>query len=163
VGQGQTVDATSLRFKQYTRWAGNGEIGLHHTFSDSVGATKLFAEMTFAQNMDRGVKYGFALPPIPSSIGASATNLSERNVWVRFEQDITHWSTLGFRWDQYSPDTSVSDNARDTFAVVAVAHFTPWLQLMAEYDHAIDHVHPASGKSTDKQIDVGSAVLQARF
>ena len=82
---------------------------------------------------------------------------------MRLEQDITHWATLGVRWDEYTPDTSQSDDARDTFGVVAVAHFTPWLQAMLEYDHAIDHVHPSGKPAPDKQIDMGSAVLQARF
>jgi hypothetical protein len=162
-GVGQTVDASALRFKQFQRAAFNGELGLHHTFSDAVGATKLFAEVTLAQNLDRGVHYTFALPSIPSPISAGVTNLQERSVWVRLEQDMSRWATLGVRWDEYTPDTSQSDDARDTFAVVGVVHFTPWLQTMLEYDHAIDHVH-APGKATpDKQIDVGSAVLQARF
>ena len=33
--------------------------------------------------------------------------------------------TLGVRWDEYTPDTSLSDDARDTFGVVGVVHFTP--------------------------------------
>jgi hypothetical protein len=162
-GYGQVVNANQLRFKQFTRWAANGELGLHHVFSPSVGATKIFAEVTFAQNLDRGVHYSFALPAIPSDINAPVVSLNERSIWARLEQDLSHWFTLGFRWDEYTPDTSMSDNARDTFGGVAAIHFTPWLQGMIEYDHVIDHVHAAGKQATDQQIEVGSGVLQARF
>jgi hypothetical protein len=162
-GYGQVVNASELRFKQFIRWGVNGELGLHHTFSKSLGATKLFAELTFAQNLDRGVNYSFALPAIPTNINAPVVNLDERSIWVRVEQDFTQWTTLGVRWDQYTPDTGLSNNARDTIAVVAVAHFTPWLQAMGEFDHAIDHVHAPGTVATDKQIETVSGVLQARF
>jgi hypothetical protein len=162
-GVGETIDTTELRFKQFQRWAGNGEINLRHTFSPNVGATKIFAEATFAQNMDRGVHYAFAVPAIPSVITANVTNLKERSLWVRLEQDLSRWATLGVRWDEYTPDVSLGSNARDTFGVVGVSHFTPWLQLMLEYDHAIDHVHPTGAPAPNKLIDMGSAVLQARF
>jgi hypothetical protein len=162
-GVGQTVDPVELRFKQFQRWAGNGEINLRHTFSETVGATKIFAEATFAQNMDRGVHYAFALPAIPATITSNVTNMKERSLWVRLEQDLSKWATLGLRWDEYTPDISQTSNARDTFGVVGVAHFTPWLQAMLEYDHAIDHVHPNGAPAPDRLIDMGSAVLQARF
>jgi hypothetical protein len=162
-GEGQNVNAMNLEFKQFVRWAGNGELNLRHTFSESVGATKIFSEVTFAQNMDRGVHYGFAVPAIPTPFTANVVNLKERSVWVRLEQDFSKWVTLGGRWDEYTPDTSLASNARDTFAVVGVIHFTPWLQTMIEYDHAIDHVHPSGAPAPDKVIDSASGVLQARF
>ncbi len=162
-GYGQVVSAAQLRFKQFIRWAANGELGFHHTFSPDVGATKVFAEITFAQNLDRGVHYSFALPAIPTNINAPVASLNERSIWARLEQDLSRWVTIGFRWDQYTPDTSQSDDARDTFGGVAVLHFTSWLQLMAEYDHAIDHVHARGLQAADQQIEIGSGVLQGRF
>jgi hypothetical protein len=163
VGYGQVVSTAALRFKQFTRSAANVELGLHHTFSPKVGATRLFAEVTFAQNLDRGVHYAFALPAIPTNINAPVVSLNERAIWVRLEQDLSRWFTLGVRWDEYTPDTSLGNNARDTFGAVAVFHFTPWLQAMLEYDHAIDHVHQSGKQETDQQIEIGSGVLQARF
>jgi Phosphate-selective porin O and P len=161
-GVGEVVNATALRFKQFYRWAANGELGLHHKFGD-VGWTKIFAEVTFAQNFDRGVHYAFALPAIPANIDAPVASLNERNVWVRLEQDLTHWTTLGVRWDEYTPETSLSNDARDTVGVVGVIHFTSWLQTMLEYDHIIEHVHAPGTVATDAQIEMGSGVLQARF
>ena len=41
---------------------------------------------------------------------------------------------------------------------------TKGLQLMLEFDHAIDHVHAATATVTpNRQIETGSFVLQARF
>ena len=162
-GYGQAVNAAELRFKQFIRWAANGELGLHHTFSPNVGATKIFAEVTFAQNLDRGVHYAFALPAIPTNIDAPVASMNERSIWARLEQDLSRWVTLGFRWDEYTPDTSQTDNARDTFAGVGVVHFTSWLQAMLEYDHVIDHVHARGTQATDQQIEIGSGVLQVKF
>jgi hypothetical protein len=162
IGVGEAINASALRFKQFVRWAANGELGLHHRFGE-IGMTKIFAEVTFAQNFDRGVHYAFALPAIPANISAPVASLNERNVWVRAEQDLTAWATLGLRWDEYTPDTALSNDARDTFGIVAVAHFTPWLQMMLEYDHIIEHVHAPGTVAADAQIEMGSGVLQARF
>jgi hypothetical protein len=161
-GYGQVVNAAALRYKQFGRWAVNGELGVHGKTSD-LGTTRAYAEVTFAQNMDRGVYYSFALPPIPANISGPVASLNERSVWIRVEQDMTRWATLGVRWDEYTPDTSQSNDARDTFGVVGVFHFNAWLQAMLEYDHAIDHVHARGAQTTDAQIETGSLVLQARF
>lgn len=161
-GVGQEVNAAALRFKQFNRWAANGEVGIH-AFYPGLGNTKMYAEITFAQNLDRGVHYAFALPAVPANINAPVVSLDERNLWARIEQDLTHWVTLGVRWDEYTPDTSQSNDARDTFGVVGVVHYNDWLQTMLEYDHAIDHVHAAGTVATDQQIEMGSGVLQARF
>jgi hypothetical protein len=161
-GYGQAINPSELRFKQFVRWAANGEIGIH-AVSPELGATKMYAELTFAQNLDRGLYYSFALPAIPANIGAPVASLNERNLWARIEQDLTHWVTLGVRWDEYTPDTSQSNDARDTFGVVGVVHYNSWLQTMLEYDHAVDHVHAPGTAAADKQIETGSGVLQARF
>jgi hypothetical protein len=162
VGVGQVVNGAELRFKQFVRWAANGELGLHHKWGD-IGSTKLFAEVTFAQNFDRGVHYAFALPAIPTNINAPVASLNERNVWVRLEQDLTEWGTLGLRWDEYTPDTALSEDARDTFGVVGVVHMNRYLQVMLEYDHVIEHVHAPGTQAPNAQIEVGSGVLQGRF
>jgi hypothetical protein len=163
-GQGQAVDATALKFKQFPRGAFNAEAALHHTFSRAIGATKLFGEITFAKNMDRGVKYGFGLPAIPlDAVNGAIDDKSQRNLWVRLEQDVTRWATLGVRYDVYSPDTSQSKNSRGTLSFVAAVHFTKSLQWMLEFDHAVDNVHKVGGTAAAKEISVLSNVLQARF
>jgi hypothetical protein len=163
-GQGQAVDGTALKFKQFPRAAINGEAGLHHTFVKALGTTKLLGELTIGRNMDRGVKYGFGLPAIPvDAVNGVVEDKDERNVWVRVEQDVTKWATLGARYDVYSPDTAQSSNSRGTLSFVAAIHFTKALQWMIEFDHAVDNVHKAGGTAPSKQISALSNVLQARF
>ncbi len=165
-GQGQIVDSTLLRFKNFKRWAFNAELGIKHRFLPSIGETRLLAEVTRGQNMDRGTKYGggIALPSFPTDIvNGSVSDLDELAYWVRFEQDIGHRFTLAGRYDYYSPNSAQGNNGRDTFAVVGVVHFTRALQLMLEYNHATDNVHKPGGQAPSKWIDTVSSVMQVRF
>jgi hypothetical protein len=168
-GQGAEVSLTSLAFKEFPREAWNVEAALHHRFLE-IGQTRLLAEFNLGQNMDRGVKYAFALPGLPTPAanipGGSVVNRNEIGGFARLEQDITRWSTLAVRWDYYSPDTSITNNARNTFAVVGVVHFTKQLQLMVEYNKFVDNVrNPSTSANTypDKEGDVLSGVLQVRY
>ena len=163
-GQGAEVNLAQLAFKQFPRWAWNFEAGLHHRFFE-FGATRVLGEFNLGQNMDRGVNYAFALPGLPSDIiNGSVTNRNELGGFIRVEQDITKWSTLAVRYDYYTPDTSISDDGRHTFAVVGVAHFTRQLQLMLEYNHFIDNVRASStAPEPNKLGDVLSTVFQVRY
>jgi hypothetical protein len=163
VGSGQVVDAGALRFKQFTRSAANLEAALHHAFFEKLGASRAYAEMTFGTNMDRGVNYAFAAPAIPTNLGDDVVDLNERALFLRLEQDITHWVTLAVRYDFYTPDTSQKNDGRDTYAFVGVVHFTRGLSLRAEFDHAIDNVHRPGAPPPSRQIETASGVLQARF
>ncbi len=169
-GTGQNVDAKNLAFKQFTRWAVNAEAAFHKTLSEKLGATKVFGEVTYGENMDRGTKYAFAVPQIQTNINAAAAcgnragaACQELSLFIRLEQDITHWATAGLRYDMYTPDLAFGQNARETWGLLAVAHFTKGLQLMAEYDYATDNVHAQGGTAAGKHIHLGSFVLQARF
>jgi hypothetical protein len=165
-GQGQTIDTTGLRFKQFVRGAVNVEGALRFSLAKThkeEWQTRLLAEATLAQNMDRGTKYPFAVPAIPAAITSDVKDFGERNLWVRLEQDLSRWTTLALRFDQYTPNVSQGDDARNTFGVVGVVHFNQWLQAMLEFDHAIDHVHVPGTPIPDRQLEMGSGVLQARF
>ncbi|MEO6572399.1 MAG: porin, partial [Polyangiaceae bacterium] len=163
-GQGQAVDPAALKFKQFPRWGLNFELGVHHRFSRTLGATKFFGELTLAKNLDRGTKYGFALPPIPVDVANGfLQDHDERGLSLRIEQDVTHWITLGARYDFYSPDTAQKNDGRDTYSFVGAIHFTKGLQWMFEFDYAIDNVHVPNTPPPSKTITTFSNVLQARF
>jgi hypothetical protein len=165
-GQGAETDATTLRFKQFPRWAGNANFGVHHDFVKVLGTTKLIGEIVLAKNMDRGVNYGkgIGLPAIPTDVANGfLQDHDERSLFIRLEQDLSRWFTVGVRYDFYSPDTAQKNDARDTYAFVGVVHFTRWLQWMIEFDHAIDNVHTPGLGAPSKQIETFSNVLQARF
>lgn len=165
-GQGAEVDAAALKFKQYPRWAGNVHAGFHHDLVKVLGATKLYGEFVLAKNMDRGLNYkpGLGPPPIPSDVvNGFLQDHDERSLFLRLEQDITRWVTLGIRYDFYSPDTAQKNDGRDTYSFVGALHFNAWLQWMIEFDHAIDNVHAPGAQAPSKQIETLSNVLQARF
>ena len=165
-GQGALVDAAALAFKQYPRWAGNVDAGFHHALVKALGNTKVYGEIALAKNMDRGLNYGPGLgpPAIPTDVvNGFLQDHDERSLFIRVEQDITRWVTLGVRYDFYSPDTAQKNDGRDTYSFVGAVHFTNWLQWMIEFDHAIDNVHVPGAPAPSKQIETLSNVLQARF
>jgi hypothetical protein len=163
-GQGQAVDPSALRFKNFRRDAFDVEAGFHQRLVKALGWTRASGELVFGTNMDRGVMYGStALPAIPTPIGADVESVHERSSWIRVEQDFSHWTTLGLRYDFYTPNSALKNDGRDTYGVVGVVHFTRGLQLMAEYDYAIDNVHPGGTVAPSRHINTGSGVLQARF
>ncbi|HEX7667637.1 MAG TPA: porin [Polyangiaceae bacterium] len=165
-GEGAEVDAAALKFKQFPRWAANVHGGFHAPIVKALGDTKLLGEFVIAKNMDRGLNYarGIGQPIIPADVvNGYLQDHDERSVWIRLEQDVTRWVTLGIRYDFYSPDTAQKNDARDTYAFVGALHINRWLQWMVEFDHAIDNVHQPGAQAPSKQIETFSTVLQARF
>lgn len=163
VGAGQRIDPEALRFKNFSRWGVNFEAGFHYTLFRPLGRTRAFAELTLAQNLDRGLRYAFALPTIPFDIRADVLDKSQRGLFVRLEQDFSEWFTLGLRYDMYTPDTTIQNNARDTYAVVGAVNFTRGLRLLLEFDYAIDNVHAEGAPPPSRSIATLSSVLQAHF
>ena len=74
-----------------------------------IGETRVFSELTFAQNMDRGVRYPSAVPQIPKTIGDDVENVYQRAFFARLEQKVTAWTTLLFRYQVYTPDKDNGD------------------------------------------------------
>ena len=163
LGRGQIVDTAALRFKQYGKWAVNFEASASRTLVKSIGESRLIAELTFARNMDTGVIYPFAVPRIPANIRSDVVDLDQRALYVRFEQDIKRRFTLGYRYDMYTPDVAIKNNARDTHAFLAVWKISPNLRFMSELGWAIDNVHPFGTPAPSKHIVYFSNVLQAMF
>jgi hypothetical protein len=163
LGKGQIVDATALRFKQYDKSAINFEVSAEARVIRRLGASRLYAELTFGQNMDMGVIYPFAAPSIPTNISDKVASIDERAFYVRVEQDLGRWVTAGYRFDTYTPDSSLTTNARDTHALLAVARISRNLRWMNEVGFAIDNVHPSGASPPSKHIVYFSSVLQAMF
>ncbi|MBX3223846.1 MAG: hypothetical protein KF795_25255 [Labilithrix sp.] len=162
LGRGQIVDAQALRFKQYSRWAANAQVSAAHRLL-GVGESRLSSELTFARNMDSGVIYPYAVPTIPANITDAVADLDQRALYVRAEQDIGRHATLGYRYDMYTPNTAIKNNARDTHAFLAVWKISPNLRFMSELGWAIDNVHPTGAPAPSKHIVYFSNVLQAMF
>jgi hypothetical protein len=163
LGRGQVIDAPNLRFKQFQKWAVNYQAIYRRNIFKRLGESRLIGELAIAQNMDTGVNYAFAVPKIPTSISDDVGNLDERALYVRVEQDLSPWLMAGYRFDTYSPDTAIKNNARDTHAFLAVVKFSPNLRWMNELTWAIDNVHAPDVPPPSKHIVSYSTVLQAMF
>ena len=133
------------------------------TIFKRLGESRLISELTIAQNMDTGVIYSFAMPRIPTTLTDDIGNLDERTLYVRVEQDLSPWLMADYRFDTYSPDTAIKNNARDTHAFLAVVKFSPNLRWMNELNWAIDNVHAPDVAPPSKHIVSYSTVLQAMF
>lgn len=162
-GRGQVVDAKNLRFKRFTRWWVDYELSAHQRLVRPLGETRLVVELAIAENMDTGQNYPFAVPAIPANMRDDVTSHAQRALYVRLEQDLTRWAQVGYRYDFYTTDTAIQNNARDTHAFITVLRFSPNLRWMNELDYAIDNVHPAPMPAAAKQILAFSSVLQAGF
>lgn len=163
LGRGQVVDGTALRFKQFGKWAVNYQALASYRLLRKIGETRFIGEYTLTRNMDTGVIYPFAIPRIPASISDSVVNLDGRALYLRLEQDLGRKFMLGYRYDLYSPDTNIKNNARDTHAFLAVVKFSKNLRWMNELAWAIDNVHAPGTLPTSKHIVSYSSVLQAMF
>ena len=166
LGRGQIVDAQNLRFKQYGKWAVNYQASLRHELFPRLGESRLYAELALTQNMDAGVNYPFAVPRIPANLTSNVQDLDGRALYVRAEQDLSRWLLVGYRYDMYTPDAAVQNNARDTHSFLTVVRFSKNLRWMNELAWAIDNVHDggaAGALPPSKQIVSFSSVLQATF
>ncbi len=172
VGEGALVDAVNLRFKQYTRYAWDANLGAH--IRTRLGETRAFGEFVVGNNMDRGIIDPGNLPAIPLDLTQSVVDRTEVGALVRLDQDLGRFFTLGARWDYYSPDVNLANDARHTLGAVLAVHIVPEMQkilepigpriqAMLEYAHAIDTIRPSGPAGDTKQIDTLSFVLQGRL
>jgi hypothetical protein len=173
VGKGEIVEATTVgaggRAKSYGRSGVDFEAAFHHTFARDLGKTKVIGEFVLARNLDRGVRYNFGKPVIPTNIGDDVSGFSERGFFVRLEQDVGKYVLLAVRYNQYTPDTSLDSNLVKEIGGVFMVHMGKGLELRSEYAYQMDDVHKAAapGKPdappAGKRVHFLSYVLQARF
>lgn len=162
VGRGQRVDTKDLRFKNFPRSGVNFGALFAHKFFE-LGETRALGELLFAQNMDTGVRYGIGLPAIPTPFGSDVTNLNERGLYLRAEQDITKWALAGFRYDMYTTDAGIANNARDTYTLMAGAKFDKLLRLVNEATWIVDNIHASGAAAPSKHVFQYTAWLQGSF
>jgi hypothetical protein len=163
VGRGQIVDAERLRYKQFDRWAVNTQLSVEEKLFGQLGPSRVSSELTFGENMDAGVIYPFAVPAIPADVTADVVSFRQRAFYLRLEQDLGRWITVGYRFDTYTPNVSLDNNGRDTHAFLFVGRISPNLRWMNEFGAAFDNVHPVGSPAPAKHIAYLSTVLQAMF
>jgi len=75
----------------FQRWAVNADVQL--AVQSKLGWSRALGEVTFAQNLDRGL---FVADPITAGF-----NVRHVQAYGAFLQDLTRWAVLGFRYDVY--------------------------------------------------------------
>jgi hypothetical protein len=133
-GQAATTSAT------FERWAVSANLGL--AFSTAVGESRVFAEATMASNLDRGY---FVADPV-----STGYDLREVAWAAGAVQDLGPWAFIGFRADQYDPNSDAFDTRRGEFvpqdvsiltlAPVVGARWTEIARLVLQYDYVVDHL-----------------------
>jgi hypothetical protein len=172
-GVGQLVDSQNLRFKQFGRFAADLDLSFKHHVG-RLGTFRAFGEIVYGTNMDRGVLSPGNLPVMPADITQDVQNRDELGALIRVDQEFGRWVSLGARYDWYSPDVNVSNDGRHTIGVVAALRLlrdvqmwsdriVPRVQVMLEYDHAIDTIRPSGPQGQTKEIEMLSLVLQGRL
>jgi hypothetical protein len=162
VGRGQRVDAQALRLKNFPRWGLNFGANFQQKLM-SIGESRVYSELTFGQNMDTGVRYPFGLPAIPLNVTDPVINLQERGVYIRLEQDFGDHVFGGFRFDMYTPDIAIKNNARDTYTLMGGVKFTKLLRFVNEFSYIIDNAHVPSALPPSKHIFQYSFWMQGSF
>lgn len=162
-GRGQTVDAALLRVKNFKKLGANFALKVAHPIFPKLGETKLIAELMFGTNMDTGVNYAFAVPAIPKVITDDVKDLNERALYLRAEQELTKWALAGFRYDTYTTNSDIANNARDTYTFMAGLRLGKNLRLMNEASYAVDNMHPEGAVAPSKHIYGYTAWLQGGF
>ena len=163
LGRGETVDGTALRFKNWNRLGANIGAAVTYPIFPVLGDTRLYSELLFGKNMDTGATYGFAIPAIPKNLTDDVKDLNERAFYVRAEQDLTKWGIAGFRYDTYTTNSDVKNNARDTYTLMAGLRFSKHLRLINEGSFAIDNNHAESASAPSKHLYGYTAWMQGSF
>lgn len=86
----------------FSRWAVNADLQVG--FRTKIGATQLWAEVTIAENLDRGL---FVADPF-----ATGADLRHLQAYGGVLQDLTRWGVLGFRYDFYDYNSDLLTRSR---------------------------------------------------
>lgn len=162
-GRGQIVDPVLLRVKNYPRYGLNLGARFARELVPSLGETRLMGELMFAKNMDTGVVYSFGVPAIMPTFSDDVSGFGERGLYLRAEQELTRWGIAGFRYDMYTTDVGVSNNARDTYTFMLGARFDKHLRLVNELSYVIDNMHAKKDVAPSQHIVQYTAWLQGSF
>lgn len=148
----------------FRRWGVNAD--LEAGVRTGLGWTRVFGEVTLAQNLDRGL---FVADPV--SVGYDLRELA----WtVSALQDLGPWVWLGVRADVYDPDADAFEQRRGAFeplesslttlSPLAALRLPHGARLAVQYDWIADHLgRDSRGVPVDLPNDFVTARLQAEF
>jgi hypothetical protein len=150
--------------KTFDRWALN--VDLEVDLRTKLGETRLYAEGTLAQNLDRAL---YVADPVKSGINQRAL------LWyVALVQELTEWGFVGVRYDAYDPNQDSTGTAQGrvvpadasiaTTSLIAGARLTGIARLTLEYDLVRDKLgRDDRGVPVDLKNDQLTLRVQGRF
>lgn len=159
-----TPGSAPSRSSNFSRWAVGADADV--ALKTALGNTRLQAEVTVANNLDRGL---FISDPI-------TTGHDERNFgyYVALLQDITKYGLLGVRYDYYDPRADLFGNKNGklvpfqssvkTISPLLGARLPDGIKLFAEWDLVRDHLATdARGVPADRKNNVVTVRLQGEL
>jgi hypothetical protein len=156
--------AAATPSQTFDHWAVGADV--QATYKSRFGKTKVYGEVTLAQNMDRAM---FVADPVLTSI-----DTRELGWYVGVLQDVTEYGLVGFRYDYYDPNSDVLDKrggkllpfseAIKTFSPVAGLVLPQRARLLFQYDIVRNYLaRDAVGVPTNLQMNTWTLRLQVEL
>jgi hypothetical protein len=136
------------------------------SYRSRLGVTKVYGEILFAQNLDRGL---YVADPVVTGV-----NQRELGYYVALVQEVTKWGVVGLRFDYYDPNFDVADQRLGKLLPFseAISTWSPMIGLVlpdrARLVFQYDAIHNAFGRSvvgvpTSLQDNVATLRLQVQL
>ncbi len=150
--------------ENFGRWALGADLALGIT--TGIGATRLYGEITMAENLDRGL---YVADPVTAD-----EDVREIAAYVAVVQDVTKWGLVGARYDLYDPNSDLLDQQRGlqvpadasihTISPVVGVRWPGHGRLVIQYDVIRDHLaRNAAGLPTDVRNNRLTVRVQGEF
>lgn len=111
---------TATPSSSFQHWAFG--VDLRASYRTWLGDTKVYGELTVAQNLDRGL---YIADPTVTGV-----DTRELGAYVGVEQEVTKWAVVGLRYDYYNPNFDVADKRLGKLLPFSEA-ITTWSPLFA--------------------------------
>jgi Phosphate-selective porin O and P len=120
--------ASATPSSSFQHWAFG--LDLRSTYRTRLGDTKLYGELTVAQNLDRGL---YIADPVVTGV-----DQRELGAYVGVVQEVTKWAVVGLRYDYYDPNFDVADKRLGKLLPFseAITTWSPMFGLVLP-DHAL--------------------------
>lgn len=154
----------ALPSKNFKHWAVAADLDFE--LRTKLGWSRLYGEVTLAQNLDRAL---YVADPF-----ARGNDLRELSWYVAAIQDVTPWGFVGVRYDQYDPNSDLTDNRRGqsvpadatikTASPIVGARWPGYGRLTFEYDAVKDKLaRDVRGVPTDLKNNQWTLRVQGEF
>jgi hypothetical protein len=154
----------ALPSKNFKHWAVAADLDFE--LRTKLGWSRVYGEVTLAQNLDRAL---YVADPF-----VRGNDLRELNWYVAAIQDVTPWGFVGLRYDQYDPNSDLTDNRRGqsvpadatikTASPIVGARWPGYGRLTFEYDVVKDKLaRDVRGVPTDLKNNQWTLRVQGEF